>query len=111
MIRKPWTDEESRKLAELWPDMDKDQVALMMGRTAPSCAHQARKLGVRKSDAYIKMVRQGKRPIIEKQSGYGKLIKGARVYLMDDRPKHLEERELKPAGRNYVSGSTLSEAV
>ena len=41
MIRKPWTDEESRKLAELWPDMDKYQVARMMGRTADSSARSA----------------------------------------------------------------------
>lgn len=118
MSRKSWTDEDNQKLAELWPDMDRDQIGMILKRTGPACSHQAGKPGLKKSDAYMQSVNVrrvkglGKKwEAAEKQGPYGALVNGARVYLNTDRPRRLEVRELKPVGKAYVSGSMLSVVV
>lgn len=129
MSIKRWTEDELSYLEKHAGSKSAKVLAAMMNRSKYSVEAMIKKLranrmGVRRDDdVRLAQVRERSIKGLESRRArksahlppakfYGEKIGNARVFRADQRPGHLDKNPDKlPRQKNYVSGSTLSEAI
>ena len=58
--RTPWTNREVSLLHKHYPNTNNEDIALIIGRSTHAVSHKASKLGLRKSESFLKSADSGR---------------------------------------------------